>query len=190
MLNSLQNCRCSLIFTILLAQKNPPIQTPPKFFLANSHLPILPLIVHEIILTMPNKTPFFYSPALFHLSIFAYSDPYNLHQKYFHYLSYLANSGCVKGPIIRKSCEYWHCFNFCLYPQSIDRGHKSHDHWFLIAKAQKIDVLQIFMSDENVCNRNRKPSNPPSPVPSIYCHYLHTLLITSQELTFPYKPVA
>ena len=110
--------------------------------------------------------------------------------KYFHYLSHLANSGCVKGPIIRKSCEYWHSFNFCLYPQSKDRGHKSHDHWFLIAKAQKIDVLQIFVSDENVCNRNRKPSNPPSPVPSVYCHYLHTLLITSQELTFPNKPVA
>ena len=30
-----------------------------------------------------------------------------------------------------------------------------------------------------------KPSNPPSLIPSTYCHYFHTLLIPPQELTFP-----
>ena len=40
------------------------------------------------------------------------------------------------------------------------------------------------VSDEDVCNWNGKPSNPPSLIPSNYCHYFHTLLIPPQELTF------
>ena len=53
-----------------------------------------------------------------------------------------------------------------------------------ISQAQKIGVLQVVVSDEDVCNWNGKPSNPPSLIPSIYSHYFHTLLIPSQELTF------
>ena len=48
---------------------------------------------------LPTDIPFFYTSAIFYLSIFAYSHPYSLHQKYFPYLSYLANLGCVKGPM-------------------------------------------------------------------------------------------
>ena len=40
------------------------------------------------------------------------------------------------------------------------------------------------VSDEDVCNWNGKPSDPPSLIPSNYCHYFHTLLIPPQELTF------
>ena len=60
------------------------------------------------------------------------------------------------------------------------------NHCLLISQAQKISAV----SDEDACNQNGKPSNPSSPIPSTYCHYFHTLLIPSQELTFPYKPAA
>ena len=41
-----------------------------------------------------------------------------------------------------------------------------------------------------VLNPNGKPFNPASPIHSAFFHYFHTLLIQSQELTFPWKPVA
>ena len=54
----------------------------------------------------------------------------------------------------------------------------------------KIGILQVIVSDENIRNRNKKLSNPLSLITSTYCHYIQTLLIQSQELTFPWKPVA
>ena len=96
-LNSLQNCRCSSIFTVLLVQYSYPYKLHQTFSSANFQRPILLLIVHKITLTIPTNTFFFYTSALFHLPIFAYSDPYNLRQNYFPYLSHLANSGCVQG---------------------------------------------------------------------------------------------
>ena len=51
-------------------------------------------------------------------------------------------------------------------------------------------MKMMKISDEDACNRNRKLSNSPSLILSTYCHYFHTLLIPSQELTFPLKPVA
>ena len=59
-----------------------------------------------------------------------------------------------------------------------------------ITQAQKIRVLQVVVSDEDACNWNGEPSNPPSLIPSTYCHFFHTLLIPSQELTVPWKSVA
>ena len=46
-------------------------------------------------------------------------------------------------------------------------------------QAHKIGVLKVAVSDEDACNRNGKPSNLPSLIPSTYCHYFHTLLIKS-----------
>ena len=38
--------------------------------------------------------------------------------------------------------------------------------------------------------RCSKLSNPPSLIPSTYCHYFHTLLIPPQELTFSWKTIS
>ena len=56
-------------------------KSPPKISstLADSHLPIPVLPVHKTILTIPNNTPILYTSAIFHLHIFEYSYPYNLH---------------------------------------------------------------------------------------------------------------
>ena len=78
----------------------PPLQSPPKTpssTLVNFHLPIPPLLFSKITLTTATNTSFIYAAAIFHLPIFAYNDPSNLHQKYFPNLSNLANSHCVKG---------------------------------------------------------------------------------------------
>ena len=67
----------------------PPLQSPPKVrssTLVKFHLPISPLLVHKIILTIPTNTP------ILHLFTFAYNHPNSLYQKYFPYYSHLANS--------------------------------------------------------------------------------------------------
>ena len=99
MLNSLENGRCSLIFTTPLVHT-----TTPTIFIKNRfstsvnfHLPIPLLLVHKIIHTNPINTIFLYTSAIFHLSIFLHNHPSNLHQIYFPYFSHLAISGCVIG---------------------------------------------------------------------------------------------
>ena len=70
----------------------------------------------------------------------------------------------------------------------MESDNRAYNHWLLIAQAQKIGVLQLVVSDENACNGDGKPYNSPAPIPPTYSHYFHTLLIPSQELTFPWKP--
>ena len=82
------------------------------------------------------------------------------------------------------------CAPFSLLPQGTDSDNRPHNYWFLITQAQKIGVLQFVVSDEDACNWNCKWSYPPSVTSSTYFNYFQTLLIPSQELTFPWKPVA
>ena len=91
------------IFTTLLVNTiSPTISTKIflhfNWFLPPPSLPVhLPsLYVHKIILKILANTAFPYTSAIFHLPNFAYRKLYNLHQKYFPYLSHLGNSGCVK----------------------------------------------------------------------------------------------
>ena len=78
----------------------PTLQSPPNICSSISvgfYLPISPLLIHKIILTISTYTPFLYTSAIFQVSIFTYNHANNPHQKHFPYLSHLANSGCVKG---------------------------------------------------------------------------------------------
>ena len=78
--------------------KQADLESPPKILSSisvNIHLPFPRLLFNKIILTIHTNTPFVYTAAFFHLPIFAYNHPSNLHQKCFPYLSHLANSGCV-----------------------------------------------------------------------------------------------
>ena len=52
----------------------------------------------QIIIPYGYLTTLISLPAIFHLPAFACNYPNNLHQKYFPYLSYLANSRSIKGP--------------------------------------------------------------------------------------------
>ena len=65
----------------------------------------------------------------------------------------------------------------------MDNDNKARNH----AQAQKASTL---VSDEDVCNRSDKLSNPPSLILLPFCDNFHTLPIPSQELIFPMKPVA
>ena len=44
----------------------------------------------------------------------------------------------------------------------MDSVNRAHNNLFLIAQSHKIGVLQVVVSDEDVCNWNGKPSHPPS----------------------------
>ena len=58
-INSLQNGRCSLIFTTRLTDATTLTISTKFFLLVIPCLSILPLIVHKFILTIPTNTPFF-----------------------------------------------------------------------------------------------------------------------------------
>ena len=78
----------------------PPLQSTSKILFSTSvnfHLTFPPLLFNEIIHKINTNTTFLYTAAFFHFAIFVYNHPSNLHQKYYPYLSYLANSDCVKG---------------------------------------------------------------------------------------------
>ena len=77
-----------------------PLQSPTKILFSTSvnfYLPIPLLLVYKIIHTNPINTTFLYTSTVFHLTIFVHNHPSNLHQRYFPYLSHLANLGCILG---------------------------------------------------------------------------------------------
>ena len=58
------------------------LQSPPKICSSTSvnfHLHISPLLFDKLTLTIPANTPFLYTLVIFHLPIFAYNHPSNLH---------------------------------------------------------------------------------------------------------------
>ena len=87
------------------------------------------------------------------------------------------------------SCKVWWCYNLSLLSRIIDRVDSSRNHWFLIAQTQKIDILQVLVSDKDLCDRSGKPSALLSLIPSTYYHYFYTLLIPWRFLNFltPYS---
>ena len=95
MLNSLQNGRCYLIFITLLLHTT--IPTISVLLLQSIFTSLFrPYLLKKSFLQYLTNTPFLYTTAIFHLPIFVYNHPNNIHQKYFPYFSYLANSGCFK----------------------------------------------------------------------------------------------
>ena len=163
----------------------PPLKLPSKIPSSTSdnfHFPIPPLLVRKIILTIPTKTPFFYTLATFHFP--------TIYIKTFCPASAIQPmQASPKDQGAREPCEDQHCFNLSLLSQSLDSDNRAHNQLVLIAQAQKIGVLQLVASDQNACNWNGKPSNPLSLISSTYCHCFHTLLIPSQELKLHQKPV-
>ena len=97
MVNSLQNGRSSFI---LVHTINATIPTKKQFLYFSQFLhPYSTLTFSQNHPYNPlANTPCLYISAIFHLPIFVYNHPNNLHQKYFPYLNHFANSGCVKGP--------------------------------------------------------------------------------------------
>ena len=89
---NLNNGRSSLISTMLLVHTTTP--TISNFHQKSIRLlhPIFtflfPLLVHKNILTISFNTSFLYTSSIFHLTPFAYSHPYNLHQKHLPYPSF------------------------------------------------------------------------------------------------------
>ena len=160
----------------------PPLYSPPRIrstTSVNFYLPIPSVLVHKTILKIPSNTPFLYTSAIFHLPIFAYNHPNNLHQKYFPYISHLVNLGYVKGP--GSQGVFWG-----LTRDTSDTVLVSP---FFLKVWTVVTGLTTTDSNEDACYWNLKPSNLPSPIPSNYCYYFHTLLIPSQELTYPSKLV-
>ena len=138
----------------------------------NFHIPILPLIVHKIIFTIPTNTPFLFTSAISHLLIFAYNHPNKLHQKHFPYLNHFANTDQeTRNQKARKSFEDWHCFNLSLL-QGIDSESRAENHWFFIAQTLTIGVFQVWQTIQSTFSHALKllsllpyPNNTTSKTP-------------------------
>ena len=78
---------------------NPTCAYKHPYHIYQKSIPSLQSTFTFLFLTIVTDILFLYTSPIFHLLIFAYSHPYILHQKHFPYLSHLANTGCVKGPL-------------------------------------------------------------------------------------------
>ena len=92
----------------------------------NFHSPISPLLARKIILTIPTNTSFLYNSGIFHLPLFAYNNPNNLHQTYLTYLKQFSNSGCVKVPGSQGVLSGLTLFNLSLLPQIVESDSRAH----------------------------------------------------------------
>ena len=113
--------------------------------------------------------------SLFHLPIFTYNYP----------ISYNKNTSEEKNQGAREYCEDWHSSNLSLLPQNMDSDNRAHNYWFLSLRLRKIGVLQVsslwwrFLKSE--CQTIQSTFSQKSK----YCYYFHTVLMSSQNLTFP-----
>ena len=173
--------------------KQPPLHSPPKIRSSTSvnfHLPIhLCLFTNSSLqspLTLPSSIPHqFLTFLVLHPNI-----PTIKTKNVFPTSAISLIQVASRDQGVRTSCEDKHCFDLSILSKSMGSDNRTHNHWFLIAQAQKIGVLQVVVSNEDASNWNDKPFNPPSLIPPTYCHYFHTLLIPSQKLTFLWKSVA
>ena len=90
------------------------LQSPPQIQCSTSvnfHLPIPPLFVHKIILTIPTNTHFLSTSSIFHLPIFAYNIP-TIYTKNIFLSSVIDPIQAASSDHgASDSCEEWHCFN-------------------------------------------------------------------------------
>ena len=166
----------------------PPLQFPSKMRFSasvNFELVILFLLVQKFMLTIPLTFPSSIAQQCFTSLVLRTTIP-KIYTKNVFSAPAIWPIQAVSG--VQWAREFYDIWNYLISPfflkvWSVIAG--AHNYWFLIAQAKKIGVLQVVVSDEDACKRNGKPFNPPSLIPSTSCHYFHTLLIPSQQLTSP-----
>ena len=179
MLNYLQNGMCSFIFMTLVWMQ-PPLKSPPKIHSSTSvnfHHAVSPLLFKKSSLRFPLTLRFSIPQQFFTSLFFRTTIPAT-------YTKNIFPTPAIQQTQAMESWEEWQCFNLSFLSLSMNSENRAHNHWFLIGQAQKIGVLQKVVSDEDVCNSNGKQSSSFSLIPSTFCQYFRTLLLTSQELTF------
>ena len=119
------------------------LRSPPQIQCSTSvnfHLPIPPLFVHKIILTIPTNTHFLSTSSIFHLPIFAYNIP-TIYTKTFFFpqslIQFRLHQATTELVILVRNDTVL----ISLLPQSMDNDNRAHNHWSLIAQAQKVGVL-------------------------------------------------
>ena len=164
MLNSLQIGRCSSI-----SRKN------QFLYSVNFHIPILVLLVQKSSLqsplTLPSSIPQQFPTSFFLRTTISTSYTKNI----FPISTNLPIH--TKGPEVRNLGSLLRTGTVLISPffvWTVKTGLTITDSLLL-----RLWILVYF--------RSGKPSNPPSLIPSDYCHYFHTLIIPPQELTFPWK---
>ena len=164
------------------------LQSPPKihpFTSVNFHLPIPPLLVHKIVITIPTNNSFPYTSVISHLPLFGYNHCNNLHQKYlptptiqtiqaasrYQVARQLGSiAGSLAGSLVRTDTVLLSPFHLNV--------------WTVVTGLAITDSSSLRLRKLIYCKCG-KPSNPPFLMPSTNCHYFHTPLIPPQELTSP-----
>ena len=141
---------------------------------------------------LPTNIPSAAQP--FFTSVFLHTVILTIHDKnLFSYLVHWAISGCIKDQETNEQMNFVCTETVKISPCFPDLWTGitavTDNHWYFIAQAHNIGILQIVTS-EDVCDKNNKLSTPLIPIPSIYYHYFIILLIPSKDLTCSWKPVS
>ena len=99
---------CSLLQPYLCMQ--PMLQSPAKtssFTSVNFHPSFPPLLVHQIIFTIPANILFLYTLAIFHLLLFAYKHPNDVHQPFCQFRPHRGTSGFGSLFLISPFFKIW-----------------------------------------------------------------------------------
>ena len=146
MLSCLLNGSCFFTTLIVLAT-TPTISTRNPFLYFSQFSPpyFTSLLVHKTVSTIPTITLLSSIPLC--LPIFTYSHSCHPHQKSFP-LARLFSQFRLRQELNEQLRFWWtDNLNLSLFPWAMDRDNNFHYHWFLIARAQKISLLQVKTCD-------------------------------------------
>ena len=151
----------------------PTLQSSPKIHSSTSfnfYLPIPPLLVHKIILTIPTNSLSLYLssflPFSFYVQPSQQSAPKIISLSQLFSQFRLSQGTRELGSLMSTDTVLISPFFFKL--------------WTMITG---------LIINDSYCSDSENWSNLPFLIPSTYFHYFHILLIAPQELTFPWKPV-
>ena len=182
MLNSLQYGRYSFIFTPYLCIQ-PTLQSPSNICSSTSvnfHLPVHPLLVHKIILTISTNN---ITSAILSLTLFCVQPSQQPTPKIPFTQWQLFIQPFIQFRMREGTRELGNLVSTLLISTFFLKV------WTVITGLTISDYLLLRIRKFVYC-RCGKPSNLPSLIPTTHCHYFHTPLIPPQELAFPWKLVA
>ena len=162
MLISLQNGKCSLIFTTYLVNTTKAAIVNKKQFLFFSqfsrplfHPYLFSKSSLQSTLTLPS-----YITQQFFTSLFLRANIPTIYTKnIFPTSNIFPIQAASRDQGLRESCEDWQCFNLSVFSQSMDSDKRAYSQSLILYRS---DSKNWYIAE---------PSNPPSLILSIYFHY-------------------
>ena len=188
--NSFQNDKCSFTVHLLLVHATTPTVSTKNLIQCCRHLLLCYITFLPVILS---HCPYnFHQNSLctsdiFHLPISTYSHPCNPHLKQFPLPQPLKQFKLFQRTNEQVSHVWTDTESLPAFPKH--GPEKQHSQPIISYCSYWVNLCILGSSLWWRCLRSELQTASSSPIPSISCCYFHTLLIPSQDLTSPWKPV-